>query len=81
MHNLPHYRVTATKNPEKQHHATVTIHTQGTNKVSDEIKTAAERLVAGQYYGDGGNLIEAIQARKADGMLVANAYPADLAAR
>lgn len=49
--------------------------------MNGEIKAAAERLIAGQYYGDGGNLMDAIQARKADGVVVANAYLADLAAR
>jgi len=49
--------------------------------MSDELKAAAKRLFEGQYYGDGGNLIDAIRARKADGELVARAYLADLAAR
>lgn len=49
--------------------------------MSDEIKAAAERLLAGQYYGDGGNLISAIKERKADGLLVATAYLAAEAAR
>ena len=46
--------------------------------MSDEIKAAAERLVAGNYYGDGGNLADALRDRKADGLLVANAYLAGL---
>lgn len=38
-------------------------------------------MIEDAHYGDGGNLIDAIRARKADGMLVARAYLADLAAR
>lgn len=49
--------------------------------MSDEIKAAAERLIVNHYYGDGGNLMEAIQARKADGVLVAKTYLAAEAAR
>ena len=46
----------------------------------DEIKAAAERLTTG-YHGDGGNLVDALRERKADGLLVATAYLAAEAAR
>lgn len=39
-----------------------------------EIDLAAKRLVSNDYHGDGGNLMDAIRARKADGVLVAHEY-------
>lgn len=38
------------------------------------IEEAARRLVANDYHGDGGNLINANQQRRADGKLVAAEY-------